>query len=206
MATEQVAPVSPRGALGRLATASFLAYTSYALCRTPLLPLLARGLGAGPSLIGLVMGASTLTGVFVKLPAGALSDLLGRRRLLLTGAVIFAALPFTYLAVSTLTVLVLLLFAHGSATAIFGPVAAASLLRHCTGRKRGAGSHVLGAQRRTGAGSVLAVYLIAVDGSITRLQSPAHRSRGTVIVSGGAIRCRSLRARETGAGIQARDR
>ena len=122
MTTVQVAPgVSPRAALVRLATASFLAYTSYALCRTPLLPLFARALGAGPSLIGLVMGASTLTGVFVKLPAGALSDLLGRRRLLLTGAVIFAALPFTYLAVSTLPVLVLLRVAHGSATAIFGP-------------------------------------------------------------------------------------
>ena len=73
MTTMQLASgVPPRGALVRLATASFLAYTSYALCRTPLLPLFARALGAGPSLIGLVMGASTLTGVFVKLWAGAL--------------------------------------------------------------------------------------------------------------------------------------
>jgi MFS family permease len=40
-----------------------------------------RELGAGPALIGFVMGASTLTGVFLKLPAGALSDVFGRRRL-----------------------------------------------------------------------------------------------------------------------------
>src|SRR6185436_7255525 len=103
---------SPRAVLVRLCAAAFVAYCSYAICRTPLLPLFARELGAGPSLIGLVMGASTLTGIFVKLPAGALSDFLGRRRLLLTGAVIFAALPFTYLAVSTLPVLALLRVAH----------------------------------------------------------------------------------------------
>ena len=165
MTTVQVAPgVSPRGALVRLATASFLAYTSYALCRTPLLPLFARALGAGPSLIGLVMGASTLTGVFVKLPAGALSDLLGRRRLLLTGAVIFAALPFTYLAVSTLPVLVLLRVAHGSATAIFGPVAAASLSDIAPAGKRGAWLSTYSTAQGAGQalGPVLAGYLIAV--------------------------------------------
>jgi MFS transporter, DHA1 family, multidrug resistance protein len=156
--------VSPRGALLRLATASFLAYTSYALCRTPLLPLFARGLGASPSLIGLVMGASTLTGVFVKLPAGALSDLLGRRRLLLTGAVIFAALPFTYLAVSTLPLLVLLRAAHGSATAIFGPVAAASLSDIAPAGKRGAWLSTYSTAQGAGQalGPVLAGYLIAV--------------------------------------------
>ena len=70
---------------------------SYAIRRVPLLPLLARELGAAPSLVGFVMGASTLTGVFVKLPAGALSDLLGRRRLLLAGAIVFAIMPFRIL-------------------------------------------------------------------------------------------------------------
>ena len=75
-----------RTALARLCAAGFVAYCSYSICRAPLLPLFARELGAGPSLVGLVMGASTLTGVFLKLPAGALSDLFGRRRLLLAGA------------------------------------------------------------------------------------------------------------------------
>ncbi|MBA2302384.1 MAG: MFS transporter [Acidobacteria bacterium] len=116
-----------RHALIRLCAAGFVAYCSYAICRTPLLPLFARELGAGPSVIGLVMGASTLTGVVVKLPAGALSDIVGRRSLLLAGALVFATLPFTYLAASTLLVVILLRFAHGSATAIFGPVASASV-------------------------------------------------------------------------------
>ncbi len=73
--------------LVRLCAAGFVAYCSYAICRTPLLPLFARDLGAGPSMIGFVMGASTLTGIFLKLPAGAWSDILGRRPLLvLNGA------------------------------------------------------------------------------------------------------------------------
>lgn len=83
------------------------------------------------------MGASTLTGIIVKLPAGALSDVFGRRRLLLAGALVFATLPFTYLAASTLLVLILLRFAHGSATAIFGPVASASLSDIAPPGKRG---------------------------------------------------------------------
>jgi len=60
-----------RRGLVRLCVAGFVAYCSYAICRTPLLPLFARDLGAGPSLIGFVMGASTLTGICLKLPAGA---------------------------------------------------------------------------------------------------------------------------------------
>ena len=42
------------------------------------------------SLIGFVMGASTVTGIFLKLPAGAWSDVLGRRPMLLAGAIVFA--------------------------------------------------------------------------------------------------------------------
>jgi MFS family permease len=98
--------VGKQAALIRLCAAAFAAYCSYAICRVPLLPMFARELGAGPALVGFVMGASTLTGVFVKLPAGALSDLFGRRRLLLAGALVFASMPFTYLAVSTLALLI----------------------------------------------------------------------------------------------------
>jgi MFS family permease len=147
----------------RLCAAAFVAYSSYAICRTPLLPLFASELGAAPSLIGFVMAASTLTGAFVKLPAGALSDLLGRRRLLLAGAVVFATLPFTYLAVSSLTLLVVLRFVHGSATAIFGPVAAASLSDLAPPTARGTWlstySTVQGAGQTLG--PVVAGYLIA---------------------------------------------
>jgi MFS family permease len=115
-----------RSALIRLCAAGFLAYCSYAICRTPLLPLFARELGAGAPLVGFVVGASTLTGIVLKLPAGAWSDVLGRRPLLLAGALVFAALPFGYLGVSTLGALIALRFAHGSATAFAGRPASLS--------------------------------------------------------------------------------
>ena len=109
------------------------------------------------------MGASTLTGVVLKLPAGALSDLFGRRRLLLGGALVFATLPFTYLLVSTVALLVALRFVHGSATAIFGPVASATLSDVAPRDRRGAWLSTYSTAQGTGQamGPVLAGYLIA---------------------------------------------
>ncbi len=113
--------------LARMCAAASLAYCSYAMCRLPLLPLFARHLGAEVETVGLVVGASTLTGVFLKLPAGAWSDVLGRRVWLLSGAVVFAVMPFTYLLAASVGALIVLRAFHGSATAIFGPVASATL-------------------------------------------------------------------------------
>jgi len=97
------------------------------MCRTPLLPLLARQLGGTPETIGVVMAASTVAGVLLKMPAGAWSDLLGRAPLLLLAAAIFTLLPFTYLAVGSLAALIAVRFVHGSATAIMGPVMSATI-------------------------------------------------------------------------------
>jgi len=158
-----LSPAAARAALVRLCVAGFVAYFSYSICRAPLLPLFARELGAGPSLVGFVMGASTLTGVFLKLPAGALSDLFGRQRLLILGALVFATLPFTYLGVSTLAWLVALRFVHGSATAIFGPVASAGLSDIAPADRRGTWLSAYSTAQGTGQafGPVVAGYLIA---------------------------------------------
>jgi MFS family permease len=154
---------SAGSALVRLCAAGFLAYCSYAICRTPLLPLFARELGADAPLVGFVVGASTLTGIFLKLPAGAWSDILGRRTLLIAGALVFATLPFTYLGVSTLGALIVLRFVHGSATAILGPVASASLSDMAPVSRRATWlstySTVQGAGQALG--PILAGYLIA---------------------------------------------
>ena len=161
---ERRRPANARGStLARLCAAGFVAYFSYSICRTPLLPLFARELGAGPSMIGFVMGASTLTGIFLKLPAGAWSDILGRRPLLVLGALVFATLPFTYLGVSTLAALIVLRFVHGSATAIFGPVASASLSDIAPPSKRGTWLSTYSTAQGAGQalGPVLAGYLIA---------------------------------------------
>lgn len=58
---------------GSLCSVSFLARFSYALARNPVLPLFAVFLGAGPEAVGLAVGISTVTGIFLKLPAGSLS-------------------------------------------------------------------------------------------------------------------------------------
>lgn len=105
--------------------ASFLARLSYQMARSPVLPRFAEHLGAAPELIGMVVAASTVTGVLFKLPAGALSDLFGRRRVMLLGAVFFAVPPFLYPFVEDAASLLALRFVHGFATAIFSPVASA---------------------------------------------------------------------------------
>ena len=106
-------------------TASCLARLSYQMARSPVLPRFAESLGATPELIGIIVAASTVTGVLFKLPAGALSDLLGRRRVMLLGAVFFAVPPFIYPVVEDAGALLVLRFVHGFATAIFAPVASA---------------------------------------------------------------------------------
>jgi MFS family permease len=76
-------------------------------------------------MIGLIVAASTITGIFIKLPAGALSDILGRRRMMLLGTAFFALPPFLYPLVTGPVSLLFLRFVHGFATAIFSPVASA---------------------------------------------------------------------------------
>lgn len=97
------------------------------MCRSPLLPLLARELGATAPVVGVVMAASTVTGIFVKLPAGTWSDMVGRSPLLLAAAMVFAVMPFSYLLVGSLAALIAVRLVHGSATAIMGPVMSATI-------------------------------------------------------------------------------
>ena len=118
-----------------LCAVGFLARFSYALARTPVLPLFALYLGAGPEAIGFIVGISTVTGIFFKLPSGALSDLIGRRKTLLAGLAVFAVMPFTYLLVDSYQFLILIRFLHGFATAIYGPVAMAVVMDAAGGRK-----------------------------------------------------------------------
>jgi MFS family permease len=110
-----------------LCTIGILCFISYNMVRMPVLALFAESLGAGPERIGLIVSVSTLTGVFLKLPSGALSDIYGRRLLLHVGVVAFGLPPFVYPFVSDLNVLTALRFIHGLATAIFAPSALATV-------------------------------------------------------------------------------
>ena len=110
-----------------LCVVGFFARLSYAMARTPVLALFALYLGAPPEGVGLAVGISTVTGIFFKLPSGVLSDIVGRRSMLIAGLCVFAFVPFTYLLVTGYWELVVVRFFHGFATAIYGPVAMATV-------------------------------------------------------------------------------
>lgn len=104
-----------------------LAIFSSTLSKTPVLPLFAAALNASPAEIGWIVMASTLPGILVSYPAGALSDALGQRRVLLASLLVFASAPFLYLLIDTPAQLMAVRFYHGFATAIFGTVATAAI-------------------------------------------------------------------------------
>jgi MFS family permease len=110
-----------------LCTIGVFCFISYNMVRMPVLALFAESLGAGPERIGLIVSVSTITGVLLKLPSGALSDIYGRRMLLRMGVIAFGFPPFVYPFVSDLNLLTALRMFHGLATAIFAPSALATV-------------------------------------------------------------------------------
>jgi MFS family permease len=104
-----------------------LAIFSSTMSKNPALPLFIRSFGVPPATLGLIAAASTVTGILVSLPAGILSDLWGRRRVILLSMAVFASAPFLYLRVRFPWQLALVRVYHGLATAILGPVAMATV-------------------------------------------------------------------------------
>lgn len=104
-----------------------LAILSSTMSKNPVLPLFIRSLGVPVSTVGFIAAASTVVGIVVSVPAGILSDIIGRRRVVLVAAVVFATAPFLYLLVTQPWHLVLVRIYHGLATAILGPVAMAAV-------------------------------------------------------------------------------
>ena len=108
-----------------LSISGLLAILSSTMSKSPTLPLFAQSLGLNEGEIGIVAAASTLTGIVVNFAAGALSDVYGRRKLLITSGFFFASAPFFYLFVTNAWQLALVRVYHGVATAAFTPVAIA---------------------------------------------------------------------------------
>jgi len=151
-----------------ICTVGIFCFISYNMVRMPVLSLFAESLGAGPERIGLIVSVSTLTGVFLKLPSGALSDIYGRRLLLRIGVVAFGLPPFLYPFITDLNALTALRFVHGLATAIFAPSALASVAELYRER-RGAALGTYTACTQSGAllGPFIGGYLIYTAGFST---------------------------------------
>jgi MFS family permease len=108
-----------------LCTVGFFAILSSTMSKNPVLKPFASSLGTPDDLMGVVASASTIPGILISLPAASLSDVFGRRKPLL--AFVFASAPFLYLGVNSWWTLAFVRFYHGFATAIFVPVAEASI-------------------------------------------------------------------------------
>lgn len=153
---------------GLICTVGIFCFISYNMVRMPALSLFAESLGASPERIGLIVSVSTLTGVLLKLPSGALSDIYGRRFLLRIGVVAFGLPPFLYPFITDLDALTALRFLHGLATAIFAPSALATVAELYR-EQRGAalGTYTACTQSGSLLGPFLGGYLIHAAGFST---------------------------------------
>jgi MFS family permease len=104
-----------------------LAILSSTMSKSPALNPFSASLGTPTEWSGIVAAASTIPGILASLPAASLSDIFGRKRFLLFAALVFASAPFLYLIITAWWQLILVRFYHGFATAIFVPVAEASI-------------------------------------------------------------------------------
>ena len=151
-----------------ICTVGIFSFISYNMVRMPALSLFAESLGASPERIGLIVSVSTLTGVLLKLPSGALSDIYGRRLLLRIGVVAFGLPPFLYPFITNLDALTLLRFLHGFATAIFAPSALATVAELYRERRGAAlGTYTACTQSGSLLGPFLGGYLIHAAGFST---------------------------------------
>ena len=108
----------------------FFAIFSSTMSKSPILPLFAESLMASEfemQFIGYVIAASTIPGILVSVIAGRLSDMYGRKKLILISTAIFASAPFFYLFATNIWILMVIRFYHGFSTAIFVPVAIAAI-------------------------------------------------------------------------------
>jgi MFS family permease len=111
------------------------AILSSTMSKNPVLNPFAESLDTPTALMGVVAAASTVPGILISLPAGILSDVLGRRRVLLASTLIFASAPLLYILIDSWWQLVLVRFYHGFATAIFVPVAKAAIAERFPSKK-----------------------------------------------------------------------
>jgi len=103
------------------------AILSSTMSKSPVLKPFSLSLETPTDLTGFVAAASTIPGILISLPVASLSDIYGRKKFMLIAGFVFASAPFLYLLITVWWQLILVRFYHGFATAIFVPVAQASV-------------------------------------------------------------------------------
>ena len=112
------------------------AILSSTMSKNPVLNPFAESLGTPEAFLGFIAAASTLPGVLISFPVGSLSDIFGRKKVLVASGMVFASAPFLYIFIGSWWQLILVRFYHGFATAIFGPVMMAAIAEKYT-KQRG---------------------------------------------------------------------
>lgn len=105
----------------------FLAIFGSTASKAPTLPYYASYLGIPFEILGLIAASSTITGIFVNFLSGYLSDIYGRKKLLLISGFIFATAPILYFFIYDPISFMLVRGYYGLATAIFMPVSLACI-------------------------------------------------------------------------------
>jgi MFS family permease len=126
------------------------------MSKNPVLNPFAISLGTPTDMLGIIAAVSTIPGIIISLPAASLSDVFGRKKILIVATFIFASAPFLYLGVTTWWQLALVRFYHGFATAMFVPVAQATIAERFPAKK---GEHMAAFSSATHIGRGIAPFL-----------------------------------------------
>ena len=133
-------PLSAQKLITLLSTLGFFAIFSSTMSKSPVLPLFLTSMKAGTDIVGLIAAISPIAGIVFSFPVGLLADRMGKKRLLVVAASVFATAPLLYLIAPSALWLIPIRFFHGIATAILGPVSSAIILaeyRETKGEKLG---------------------------------------------------------------------
>lgn len=108
-----------------LCVIGFLVIYSSTSSKAPTLTYYASHLGITLETLGLIAAASTITGIVINFLSGYLSDIYGRKKLLLISGFVFVSAPLLYFLANNALSLILVRCYYGFATAIFMPVSLA---------------------------------------------------------------------------------
>ncbi|HLG42051.1 MAG TPA: MFS transporter, partial [Planctomycetota bacterium] len=95
--------------------ASVFGFASLAMAYSPTLSLYAKDLGASPLVAGILFSVAPTFGILLRIPAGALSTLIGRKKLMTVGATTYLIAPLVLLTTDSLPVVFLSAFLFGFA-------------------------------------------------------------------------------------------
>ncbi len=116
-----------------LSSLGFLHFVSWH-CVAPYVPLVAKGYGAGPAAVGMMMAAYALLPVVISIPTGVACDLVGHRRILIGSCLGTAVAAFSLLLSRSILAVTIALMVSGLFQILFA-IAAQSAASHLVTRR-----------------------------------------------------------------------